>query len=290
MIYHITHNTVYTYDEPVSVARNLAHLLPRPAPRHIWLTSDLKISPTPSVRADRSDFFGNRITFFAIEEPHHSLIVTATGDVELQTPEPMMWIPQTPWEAVRDTLRIDRRAEALNAYQYAFDSPSVRRNAELAAYAMPSFMAGRPLLEALLDFTARIHRDFVYDTKATTVSTPVMEVLAKRRGVCQDFAHLQIACLRSLGLAARYVSGYLLTTPPPGQPKLIGADASHAWISVYFPEVGWIDLDPTNNTMPSDRHITLAWGREFHDVSPLHGVILGGGHHHVKVEVDVTTV
>lgn len=290
MNYHVTHNTIYTYDEPVSVAHNLAHLLPRPAPRHTWLTSELKILPEPSVRADREDFFGNRVTFFAIEEPHRSLNVTAMGDVELGPSEPLLLAPQISWEAACDLLRCDRRAETLNAYQYTFDSPGVRRGAELAAYALPAFGAGRPLLEAIQELTARIYRDFAYDPKATTIATPVVEVLECRRGVCQDFAHLQIACLRSLGLAARYVSGYLLTTPPPGMPRLIGADASHAWVSVYVPEMGWVDLDPTNNTMPSDRHITLAWGRDFHDVSPLHGVILGGGHHKVIVQVDVSPV
>jgi transglutaminase-like putative cysteine protease len=288
MMYRIHHSTVYNYDEAVSVAHNLAHLLPRSAPRHVWLTSDLTIAPQPNKRTDRTDFFGNRITFFAIEEPHRSLNVTTTGTVELLPPEPLLLMPQTPWEQVRQTLTADRRHETLHAYQYVFDSPFVKRHADLAAYGAPSFPAGRPLLEGLLDLTARINKEFTYDPEATTVATPVLEVLEKRRGVCQDFAHLQIACLRSLGLAARYVSGYLVTTPPPGRPRLVGADASHAWLSVYFPEVGWIDVDPTNNVMPSDRHITLAWGRDFHDVSPLSGVILGGGHHHVTVQVDVS--
>jgi len=168
-----------------------------------------------------------------------------------------------------------------------FESPRVPVGAEFAAYAAPSFSTSRPLIEALLEFTARIHEDFRFDSKATDVRTSPVEVLRTRRGVCQDFAHLQVACLRSLGLAARYVSGYIRTYPPPGRPRLIGADASHAWASVYCPDIGWLDVDPTNNLIPSDSHVTLAWGRDYGDVSPVRGVILGGRDHKLEVGVDM---
>jgi transglutaminase-like putative cysteine protease len=193
-----------------------------------------------------------------------------------------------PWEDVRTFLQAGRDDTTLDAYQYAFDSPYVARGAELAEFAAPSFAPGRPLLDALLDLSQRIHAEFHYDPEATVTATPLKEVLELRRGVCQDFAHLAIGCLRSVGLAARYISGYLLTNPPPGQAKLVGADASHAWLAVYFPEHGWLEVDPTNNLMPHDRHIVLAWGRDYDDVSPIKGVILGGGQHTVTVAVDVT--
>jgi transglutaminase-like putative cysteine protease len=189
---------------------------------------------------------------------------------------------------VRDQLPADRNPTVLDAYQFVFDSRYVRSSAELADYARPSFTPGRPMLDAVLDLTRRVHQDFRYDQRATTVTTPLREVFAQRRGVCQDFAHLEIGCLRSLGLAARYVSGYLCTDPPPDQVRLVGADATHAWLSVYCREFGWIDVDPTNDRMPSDQHILLAWGRDYDDVSPIKGVILGGGQHVVKVAVEVT--
>jgi transglutaminase-like putative cysteine protease len=180
-----------------------------------------------------------------------------------------------------------RDEQTLQAYEFSFDSPYSKRNGALADYAAPSFTPQRPLLDAVLDLTGRIHADFQYDQRATTLATPLADVLAGRRGVCQDFAHLEIGCLRSMGLAARYVSGYLLTTPPPGGERVVGGDASHAWLSVYSPGYGWIDVDPTNNQLPGDRHITLAWGRDYGDVSPIKGVILGGRQQSVKVAVDV---
>jgi transglutaminase-like putative cysteine protease len=184
----------------------------------------------------------------------------------------------------------DRTPASLDAYQFVFESPRIRPSAEFAKYAAPSFQPGRPFVEALLDLTARIYKEFKFDSKATSVRTPAEEVLKKRRGVCQDFAHLQIACLRSLNLPARYVSGYLRTYPPPGRPRLIGADASHAWVSAYCPGLGWMDVDPTNNVVPSYNHIMLAWGRDYGDVSPLRGVIVGGRDHTLKVAVDVEPV
>jgi transglutaminase-like putative cysteine protease len=287
MIYRVMHTTTYVYSEPVSLCHNLAHLTPRDGPRQVCQHTQLVIQPQPGVSTERSDFFGNPVTFFTIQEPHQELAVTAYHVIAVSPfilPDPA----QTPaWEEVRQVLSNERGPRSLEVYQFVFDSPYVTTDPDLADYAATSFPPGRPLLEAVLDLTRRIHGDFRYDTKATTVATPLSEVLAARRGVCQDFAHLQIGCLRSLGLAARYISGYLLTTPPPGQQRLVGADASHAWLSVYCPGFGWIDVDPTNNQIPSDQHILLAWGRDYDDVSPIKGVILGGGQHTVSVAVDV---
>jgi transglutaminase-like putative cysteine protease len=195
-----------------------------------------------------------------------------------------------PWEAARKQMRGDLTPQGLEAFELVFDSPYVPRSNELSDYALPSFTPGRPFLEAVLDLNSRIHKDFKYAPSTTTISTPIAEVMKMRRGVCQDFAHLMIGCLRSMGLAARYVSGYLRTTPPPGRPRLIGADASHAWCAVYFPGIGWLDFDPTNNSTPRASHITLGWGRDYSDVSPIRGVILGGGGQSIGVSVDVAPI
>jgi transglutaminase-like putative cysteine protease len=191
---------------------------------------------------------------------------------------------------VAGSLASDRSPAGLDAYQFAFESPRIRMRPEFASYALESFTPGRPMQEALFDLMARIHNDFRFDSKSTNVRTPPEEAFRKRRGVCQDFAHVQIACLRSINLAARYVSGYLRTYPPPGKPRLVGADASHAWVSAYCPGSGWLDVDPTNNVVPSDGHVTLAWGRDYGDVSPLHGLVLGGGAHTLKVAVDMEPI
>jgi transglutaminase-like putative cysteine protease len=192
-----------------------------------------------------------------------------------------------PWEDVRDRFALGQPPWWLEARQFGYPSPHVPIADELRNYAQPSFPAGRPWLVGVLQLTERIFKEFQYDPAATTVNTPVATVFKNRRGVCQDFAHLEIACLRSLGLPARYVSGYLLTAPPPGQPRLVGADASHAWLSAFCPEVGWIDFDPTNNQIPTTKHITLAWGRDYSDVCPIKGVLIGGGQHRMRVAVDV---
>ena len=248
---------------------------------------DLDITPVPAVLTPRLDYFGNPEVFFSVQEPHRSLSISASHVAEvlpLTPPDPMR---TPPWESVRQLLETERSSEALEACEFVFDSHHIQASTNLAEYAAHSFTPGRPILDAALDLTHRIHADFRYDKRATTISTSLQEVFAQRRGVCQDFAHLQIACLRSLGLAARYVSGYLSTRPPPGQKRLVGADASHAWVSFYCPLAGWIDLDPTNDQIPSDHHILLAWGRDYDDVSPIKGVILGGGTPKVTVAVDV---
>lgn len=290
MLYQITHLTTYEYSSSVTLCQNLAHLTPRETAEQHCRHTTLVIQPQPAVLSSRPDYFGNQLTFFSVQEPHRILSVTASHEVEV-IPRAAVDPSLTPaWDAVRDRLRTNRDAASLEAYQFAFPSRHVPFSAELADYARRSFTPGRPLLEALLELTERIYREFQYDPKSTTISTPVGEVFTQRRGVCQDFSHLQIACLRSLGLAARYVSGYLRTTPQPGKPRLVGADATHAWVSVYCPDNGWLEVDPTNNLQPSDKHLVLGWGRDFGDVSPIKGVILGGEQHSVGVSVDVVEV
>jgi len=287
MRYTISHTTAYDYSEEVSVSHHLARLKPRTMTGQRCVSYEQDIEPSPAARSEHDDYFGNRVAFFAIRTPHEHLEVHARSAVDVS---PACLPPPggtPPWEGVRDGFVGNTSAEALAAYEFVFDSALIKGSPAFAAYASASFPARRPLLESVVDLTRRIHEDFTFDTKATTVATPLNEVFESRRGVCQDFAQFQIACLRSLRLPARYVSGYLETQPPPGQPRLAGADASHAWMSVYIPGAGWIDVDPTNNLVPANRHITLAWGRDFSDVSPTRGVILGGGDHVVKVAVDV---
>jgi transglutaminase-like putative cysteine protease len=287
MIYRIVHRTTYEYRYPVSVGTHVACLKPRALPHHQLSRSELRIQPRPATRTERVDFFGNILCFFTIREPHKELVVEARSEVTMEgnaTPWPQ---PPIPWEEAVKSIPNDHSPAGLDAYQFGFESPRIRLRPEFASYALQSFTPRRPMPEALRDLTARIHQDFRFDSKVTNVRTPTEEVFKKRRGVCQDFAHLQIACLRSLNLAARYVSGYLRTYPPPGQPRLVGADASHAWVSAYCPGIGWLDVDPTNNIVPWNGHVTLAWGRDYGDVSPLRGLILGGGSHTLKVAVDM---
>jgi transglutaminase-like putative cysteine protease len=225
-----------------------------------------------------------------VEEPHQQLVVEAHSEVKILEHPNRDHCDSAPWERVAQSVPTLRTSEGLDAYQFVFESPRIRPNEDFASYACISFSPGRPFAEGLLDLTARIHRDFKFDAKATSVRTPAEEVFRSRRGVCQDFAHLQIACLRSLSLPARYVSGYLRTFPAPGRPRLVGADVSHAWVSAYSQETGWLDVDPTNNVVPSYNHVILAWGRDYGDVSPLRGLILGGRDHTLKVSVDVEPI
>jgi transglutaminase-like putative cysteine protease len=287
MLYRVMHTTTYDYTEPVSLCQNLAHLTPRTAPGQTCRETHLAIEPVPAVMVERTDYFGNLATFFAVQEPHRRLTVGAEHVVEVTARPIPDRVESAPWEEVRALVRNDRSPEILEASQFVFGSRYIGSNGAIADYARVSFAAGRPILEGVFDLTLRIHEDFEYDTKATTVATPLEEVFERRRGVCQDFAHLEIACLRSLGLAARYVSGYLKTNLRPGQVPLVGGDATHAWLSVWCPGPGWVDFDPTNNQVPGDAHILLAWGRDFDDVSPIKGVVLGGGEHSVSVAVHV---
>lgn len=287
MKYQITHTTKYTFSEPVPVCHNELRLTPRQDSRQRCESHRLIITPEPEDLRERVDYFGNRLTSFTILKAHRGLNVSAVTRLDVAPVSPVDASASQPWEAVRDKMIVERTPVGLANYQYVFGSSRIRSTAEARDYAVASFSPQRPIVEAAMDLTHRIHAEFEYDPKATTVNTPVDEVLNRRRGVCQDFAHVQIACLRSLGLAARYVSGYLRTFPPPGKPRLVGADASHAWVSLYCGPMGWIDFDPTNDVIPGTDHVALAWGRDYDDVCPIRGVVVGGGQHCMSVSVDV---
>jgi transglutaminase-like putative cysteine protease len=289
MIYRVKHVTTYHYSVPVSTSHHDLHVLLRGSPRQRIRSEWLTITPTPAVRRDRFDWFGNRATHLAIHERHSALIVTSDAELELTAP-PAPADDGGPWEETRDWVRAAGDPAARAAGEWVLRSPHIELSPAVHEFAAPSFPPGRPLLEAAKDLMSRIHATLAYDQTATDVSTSVDEVLRGGGGVCQDFAHLQIACLRAQGLPARYVSGYLATTPPPGKPRLVGADASHAWLSILSPSLGWIDLDPTNDVIPSDRHVVVAYGRDFDDVTPMRGVLLGGGKHELHVSVDVAPV
>ena len=288
MRYRITHRTSYRHSETVPLCQNALWLAPRRDGNQQRRTFDLEITPAPSSRSTRSDYFGNEVTYVTIDAGYRALDIVTMSDVEIAPRPEAARLPDSPaWEQVAGGLCCDSSGIAIDACQFRFDSPCASASDELADYGRQSFTPQRPIAEAARDLTSRIHRDFTYEPGATTVLTSVSEAFSIRRGVCQDFAHIEIACLRSLGLAARYVSGYLRTLPPPGQPRLVGADASHAWLSVYCGPSGWIDFDPTNDVVPSTDHVTLAWGRGYGDVTPVRGLFVGGGRHEMHVSVDV---
>lgn len=289
--YKITHKTQYSYSSLVNLCHNEARLTPRSFAQQICTQSEFTVDPEPTSCRERKDFFGNTVCYFTIQRPHQDLSVTVTSHVEVKESQiDMDIVEDIVWETVQERLHTDQNAEILEIRQYIFDSPMIQEMSELHAYAESSFAKERPLIEAVEDLINRLFKDFAYDPGFTTVATPLAEVIKHRRGVCQDFAHLGIGCLRSMGLAARYVSGYIETVAQPNQEQLIGADASHAWFSVYLPDVGWIDFDPTNNQIPTDHHITVAWGRDYSDVAPLKGVVFGSGTHELSVSVDCRAV
>lgn len=290
MRYRVTHTTEFIYEARVGLCYNEARLLPRDLPQQSVQTSGLQIEPMPHDYYERFDYFGNRTAYFSIQQPHDQLSVTAHSEVDTSATIPEETAGRLSWEMARERLRNVRSAEILDASQFVLDSPTVVVNELILNYALPSFTPGRPLIEAVHDLMQRIFHEFNYDPEFSTIATPLKDVLEHRSGVCQDFAHLAIGCLRSMGLAARYVSGYIETEPPPGEERLVGADASHAWFSAFLPEHGWLDFDPTNNQLPGDRHITVAWGRDFADVTPLKGVAFGSGEHELKVAVDVLAI
>ena len=287
MRYCINHSTTYRYSEPASLSQNELFLHPRETGTQQVVQRQLTIVPEPQYLHRRTDYFGNIAEVFMVQQPHNELAVTASSIVE--TTQPRTPAPEStpPWETVVQRLAAHDYPAELSAYQFVFASPLITINPDAMDYARSSFTQGVPVLTGAVDLMSRIFTEFSYDESATSVDTSVDQVLAKRKGVCQDFAHFAISCLRALGLAARYVSGYLKTSPLPGKPKLIGADASHAWISIFVPDTGWVDLDPTNNLIPGDNHITLAWGRDYGDVTPVKGVVMGGGAHTLSVRVDV---
>jgi transglutaminase-like putative cysteine protease len=291
MKYRVRHVTTYRYTEAVQLSHHAAHLRPRQVDGQTLGAMSVKIRPEPAVLHDgQVDYFGNPTTFFTIQDLHTKLEIRAEFVVETASQVPLPNWDATAWDAVRVDFGQGALTRLDEVMDFVFPSPQVPLLAEAQDYAAHSFPPGRPLSEAALDLCSRIHADFTFDAEATSVGTPLAQVFQHRQGVCQDFAHVGIACLRSMGLAARYVSGYIRTAPPPGKEKLVGADASHAWLAVFLPGWGWLDIDPTNDTVAGPDHIVVAWGRDYDDVSPLRGVVLGGGDHAVHAAVDVFEV
>ncbi|OGA00170.1 MAG: transglutaminase [Betaproteobacteria bacterium RIFCSPLOWO2_02_67_12] len=286
---NVLHETRYRYSSPVVLSQQLLHLTPRTLPWQACRTHRITVAPQAGEFDWHQDYYGNPIVRALLAAPHEALLVRAESEVEVAPREQAaLAAPQIPWETLRERLHaLD--APPLEPADFLYESPHVETWHELADYAAKSFRQGHGALEAARDLARRIHKDYAFDRKATSVATPLRQVVRQRRGVCQDFAHLMIGCLRSLGLPGRYVSGYILTDPPPGRPRLVGADASHAWVSVYCgEEAGWVDIDPTNDCLVDDEHVTLGWGRDFGDVTPMRGVILGGGEQELEVRVTVT--
>ena len=287
--YRVLHETRYKYQSKVTLSQQYLHLTPRIFDYQDTEAHRIQIEPAINEGFEAIDYFGNHSRHVALTLPHDHLLVHAESTVALRARPGLAQIAGSPpWEGVRDTMATDKRPATLEACRYLYASPHVAWFHELEAYARLSFTPGRPVLDAAFDLTRRIFGDFEFDSAATDISTPLDQVLRGRRGVCQDFAQLMIGCLRSIGLPARYISGYILTHPPAGQPRLIGADASHAWVSVFCPYLGWIDFDPTNRSLVQHEHITLGWGRDFSDVTPMRGIVLGGGQQTLEVRVTVT--
>ena len=291
MKYRVSHTTAYDYADQVSRGYSLAYLIPRNTLVQRVLRSEVTISPQPSYKQHRQDYFGNTLLSFNVEEPHRRLEVRVDSDVEVDPAERNLFSSSTSCAEVRVALDQCAFADDIEAVEYRYDSPMITASAELATFAADLFVDDAPFIRAVQTLNERIFKDFTYDPGFSTIATPLDEVMAQKRGVCQDFAQLAIGALRSMGFAARYVSGYLETLPPPGQEKLKGADASHAWFAVYVPGVGWFDFDPTNGIAVAGKHITTAWGRDYSDVTPLRGVVFGGGvQQQMSVAVDVERI
>lgn len=287
MIFEISHKTHYRYSQPVVQSQHVMHVTPRKIAGQIVRHHSLIVDPAPSMRQQTTDAFGNPRVFLSIESPHRELLVHARSGIETRKPPAFVPASTMPWDRLDVAMRQSNVVVPMEVHQFRCSSRHTPASLELADFARPSFAPGRPVLEGAIDLTHRIFHEFKFDPAATDVSTPVSEVLRLKRGVCQDFAHLSLAALRAKRIPARYVSGYILTRPPPGQPKLQGTDASHAWISVWAPETGWVDFDPTNGLIVGEEHITVAFGRDYDDVSPISGVLLGGGKHTIDVGIDV---
>jgi len=287
MRYRVIHTTSYTYKDTVPLCHNLAMLTPRETANQHCDSFRLDIFPVPEIIEEYNDFFGNKVYYFVIEQEHIRLSVTTTSVIEKNTTIPAAHLQtMDSWESVKQWLR-DPENRAMDIRQYVFPTEITDAPENIREYAAQSFTPGRSLFEAVYELMNRIHSDFIYTSGFTTISTPISVVMREKKGVCQDFAHLGIACLQAMGLAARYVSGYLETLPPPGVQKLTGADASHAWFSVFIPGMGWVDFDPTNNRLPGEQYIVIGWGRNYFDIIPLRGVIQSGDKHQLNVSVDV---
>lgn len=290
MRYRVSHTTTYSYARPVDLASHMLHLSPRSFPGQCVLSAALEATPAPARTNAAQDHFGNHVSWMFLDRQHDTFVVTVTAEVEVCFPRPPKPEVTLPWEDVAEAARAGGPG-AWEASEFVFDSPMIPSEPAAGVYAATSFPPGRPILAALLDLNGRIRREFTFRAGVTDVRTPVSRVLAQKAGVCQDFTHLMIAALRAHGLPARYVSGYLRTKPPPGVTPRRGADQSHAWVSAWLgPEHGWVDLDPTNDLVVHDEHVVLAWGRDYSDISPVIGVILGGGRHSVSVGVDLEAV
>ncbi|MEM6912114.1 MAG: transglutaminase family protein [Verrucomicrobiota bacterium] len=289
MKYQVKHVTTYRYSERIDISYHHARLKPLRLPGQQRKNYRFHVSPQPASRNEHRDFFGNQVNFFVIDKAHEKLTITSQCQVETSPRFAGLNFAQSqPWEKVAETVR--RVETPLSERQYALPSPLIQPGPELLAYAKPSFPKGRPLLEGAADLMARIHKDFQFVSGFTTIATPIEEALQVRKGVCQDFAQIALGCLRSLGLPAKYVSGYLETLPPPGQAKLQGADASHAWYAVWDPQLGWVEFDPTNNLIPKEQHVVIGYGRDFSDISPVKGVLLGPESHYLDVAVDLIPI
>ncbi|WP_027708798.1 transglutaminase family protein [Zooshikella ganghwensis] len=286
--FRITHTTRYVYTDPVSRCHNEARMSPMNLPHQTCAFSKVHVSPSPRSSFQRIDYFGNNVFSFDIHQQHQELTISVISEVAIDKPCSLSLENSLPWDQFTEHLEQANKHQQLMVHEFILPSPQIPQSASAKDYALSSFTPGRPLLDAVNDLTHRIYNDFKYEPGFSSLSTPLETVIEHRKGVCQDFAHLAIACLRSMGLPAMYVSGYLETDPPPGKPKLTGADASHAWLNVFIPEHGWQGFDPTNNQMANERYIVVAQGRDYADVTPLKGVVYGGGHHHLTVQVDVT--
>jgi transglutaminase-like putative cysteine protease len=288
--YWISHRTSYRYGASMSGGHSVLHLVPRATATQTVVSSVVRCEPEADEVSTWVDAFGNLATYLGVHHPHEALEVQGTSEVAVEEPAQPAGMVMA-WDEVNQRLDDDPTEDAVLARVCRLESPLVETSAVVAEYAAPSFPPARPVVEAVTDLTTRIFIDFTFDPAFSDVSTPLAEVLDHRRGVCQDFAHLAIGCLRSVGLPARYVSGYIETVAPPGQPKLVGADASHAWCATYLPGWGWLDLDPTNDQVAPGRHITVAWGRDYRDVAPLRGVVVGpAAPQELAVAVDVSRV
>jgi transglutaminase-like putative cysteine protease len=289
--YHVRHETSYEYSGDVVHGHQLLHLTPRELDYQTCTSHEIHIDPVPTLRADDVDSFGNPVTRLEFDRPHRRLDVVAQMRLHSRERATPVACDES-WERARSRLFYAARPPGtalLEASRFRFESPYVRIKQRFNDYAEECFEPGRPLLDCAEALTQKLFTEMTYAPGATTINTPLLDVLSDMRGVCQDYAHIMIACLRARGFAARYVSGYLRTTPAPGAPVLMGADASHAWVAVFCPSAGWVEFDPTNGVRANTNHITLAWGRDFGDVSPLRGVIVGGGQHTLSVRVTVTS-
>lgn len=286
VLYRLSHSTVYDYAEPVVIGTHFLHLLPRERPGQEVREAELGIFPTPETRRDEVDHFGNHTSSISLTAPHRQFRAVLDAIVEVSYPPPPLPAQTPQWEEIVAFSPSDP-----DVVEFCLPSKLAEPTADIAAYAAASFFPGRTILEALTDLNQRIFTDMTYQAGVTNNQTTAVQFLQTKAGVCQDYAHFMLACLRAWGLPGRYVSGYLRTLPPPGQPRRRGADQSHAWVSAWLgPTLGWVDFDPTNNLIVNNEHVTLAWGRDFADVSPLRGIILGGGRHNLSVSVDLEAI